>query len=75
MLFRSVAEVHLYEGNFCNRTCAWCTIDGSPQGWYERYSPAVLDQALATLAADGNLKFYGGEPTLQIGRASCRGRV
>jgi MoaA/NifB/PqqE/SkfB family radical SAM enzyme len=24
----------------------------------------VLDQALATLARDGNLKFYGGEPTL-----------
>src|SRR5207245_531909 len=56
-------ELHLYEGNFCNRTCAWCTINGSPQGWYERYSPAVLDQALATLAPDGNLKFYGGEPT------------
>ena len=57
-------ELHLYEGNFCNRTCAWCTIDGSPQGWYGRYTPAVLDQALATLAVDGNLKFYGGEPTL-----------
>ena len=24
----------------------------------------MLDQALDTLAADGNLKFYGGEPTL-----------
>jgi hypothetical protein len=57
-------ELHLYEGNFCNRTCAWCTIDGSPQGWYQRYAPAVLDQALATLARDGNLKFYGGEPSL-----------
>jgi hypothetical protein len=57
-------ELHLYEGNFCNRTCAWCTIHGSPDGWYRRYSPAVLDQALATLAPDGNLKFYGGEPTL-----------
>jgi hypothetical protein len=57
-------ELHLYEGNFCNRTCAWCTIDGSPKGWYRPYAPAVLDQALATLAPDGNLKFYGGEPTL-----------
>jgi len=57
-------ELHLYEGNFCNRTCAWCTIDGSPQGWYQPYAPAVLDRALATLAPDGNLKFYGGEPTL-----------
>ncbi|HEY3188817.1 MAG TPA: DUF547 domain-containing protein, partial [Solirubrobacteraceae bacterium] len=57
-------ELHLYEGNFCNRTCGWCTINGSPQGWYRPYAPAVLDQALATLAPDGNLKFYGGEPTL-----------
>lgn len=57
-------ELHVYEGSFCNRTCSWCTIHGSPQGWYERYTPAVLDQALATLAPDGNLKFYGGEPTL-----------
>src|SRR5947207_442927 len=42
-------ELPLYEGNFCNRTCSWCTIDGSPDGWYQRYSPAVLDQVLATL--------------------------
>jgi len=57
-------ELHLYEGNFCNRACSWCTIHGSPDGWYEPYAPAVLDQALRTLAPDGNLKFYGGEPTL-----------
>jgi hypothetical protein len=57
-------ELHLYEGNFCNRACSWCTIHGSPDGWYQPYGAAVLDQALATLAADGNLKFYGGEPTL-----------
>ncbi len=57
-------ELHLYEGNFCNRTCAWCTINGSPAGWYRDYAPAVLDQALATVARDGNIKFYGGEPTL-----------
>lgn len=57
-------ELHLYEGNFCNRACSWCTIDGSPEGWYRAYSRPVLDQALATLADDGNLKFYGGEPTL-----------
>jgi len=57
-------ELHLYEGNFCNRTCTWCTIHGSPDGWYQDYSPVVLDQALAAIAADGNLKFYGGEPTL-----------
>ena len=57
-------ELHLYEGNFCNRTCSWCTINGSPDGWYQDYALAVLDQALATVAADGNIKFYGGEPTL-----------
>ncbi|MCY3932635.1 MAG: DUF547 domain-containing protein [Acidobacteria bacterium] len=57
-------ELHLYEGNFCNRACSWCTINGSPDGWYRAYTPEVLDQALRTLAADGNLKFYGGEPTL-----------
>jgi Protein of unknown function, DUF547 len=57
-------ELHLYEGNFCNRTCVWCTINGSPDGWYQPYAPAVLDQALRSVAADGNIKFYGGEPTL-----------
>jgi Protein of unknown function, DUF547/Radical SAM superfamily len=57
-------ELHLYEGNFCNRTCSWCTIHGSPDGWYRPYDRAVLEQALATVAADGNVKFYGGEPTL-----------
>ena len=64
---RQLRELHLYEGNFCNRTCAWCTIGGSPGGWYEPYSHQVLDQAVMTLAADGNLKFYGGEPTLHAG--------
>jgi MoaA/NifB/PqqE/SkfB family radical SAM enzyme len=57
-------ELHLYEGNFCNRTCAWCTIHGSPDGWYQPYAPSVLEQALRSVAADGNIKFYGGEPTL-----------
>lgn len=61
---RELRELHLYEGNFCNRTCTWCTINGSPDGWYQNYTPAVLDQALATVARDGNIKFYGGEPTL-----------
>jgi len=57
-------ELHLYEGNFCNRTCDFCTINGSPDGWYQPYAPAVLDQALRSVARDGNIKFYGGEPTL-----------
>jgi hypothetical protein len=61
---RKLRELHLYEGNFCNRTCSWCTIGGSPAGSYRKYTPAVLDQAISTIARDGNLKFYGGEPTL-----------
>ena len=61
---RELRELHLYEGNLCNRDCSWCTINGSTEGWYKPYSPVVLDQALETLAEDGNLKFYGGEPTL-----------
>jgi hypothetical protein len=61
---RELRELHLYEGNFCNRTCTWCTIHGSPDGWYENYSRATLDQAFASIATDGNVKFYGGEPTL-----------
>ncbi|HYD47883.1 MAG TPA: DUF547 domain-containing protein [Terriglobales bacterium] len=61
---RELRELHLYEGNFCNRTCSWCTIDGSPDGWYRNYDSATLDQALRSVARDGNIKFYGGEPTL-----------
>jgi len=61
---RQLRELHLYEGNFCNRTCTWCTINGSPDGWYAPYTPAVLEQALTAVASDGNIKFYGGEPTL-----------
>ena len=64
---RELRELHLYEGNFCNRTCSWCTINGSPAGWYQPYAPAVLDQAARSVAADGNVKFYGGEPTLHAG--------
>src|SRR5262249_19252322 len=45
-------------------TCTWCTIQGSPDGWYREYPREVLDQAKASVADDGNVKFYGGEPTL-----------
>ncbi len=57
-------ELHLYEGSFCNRDCSWCTIGGSPKGWYEPYARETLEQAFRSVARDGNLKFYGGEPTL-----------
>ena len=57
-------ELYLYDGNFCNRACAWCTVFGSPQGWYTAHTTGVLEGALAAVAKDGNIKFYGGEPTL-----------
>jgi hypothetical protein len=57
-------ELYLYDGNFCNRACAWCTVFGSPQGWYTAHTTRVLEGALAAVAKDGNIKFYGGEPTL-----------
>lgn len=57
-------EIYLYDGNFCNRACSWCTVFGSPQGWYTAHTTRVLEGALAAVARDGNIKFYGGEPTL-----------
>jgi hypothetical protein len=57
-------ELFLYDGNFCNRDCSWCTVFGSPKGWHVDYSARVLAAAAAHVAPDGNIKFYGGEPTL-----------
>ncbi|MDG2306471.1 MAG: DUF547 domain-containing protein [Candidatus Binatia bacterium] len=57
-------ELLLYDGNFCNRDCSWCTVFGSPEGWHREYSEQVLDEAARQVARDGNIKFYGGEPTL-----------
>ena len=59
-------ELYLYDGNFCNRACSWCTVFGSPEGWHQAYSERVLDSAAAAVAPDGNIKFYGGEPTLHV---------
>ena len=39
---------------------------GSPEGWHQAYSERVLDSAAAAVAPDGNIKFYGGEPTLHV---------
>jgi len=60
----ALRELYLYDGNFCNRACSWCTVFGTPEGWHQAYTDAVLDAAAAAVAADGNIKFYGGEPTL-----------
>jgi hypothetical protein len=64
----SLRELYLYDGNFCNRDCSWCTVFGSPKGWHVDYSARVLDAAAAHVAPDGNIKFYGGEPTLHAER-------
>ncbi|MEM9977751.1 MAG: radical SAM protein [Cyanobacteria bacterium P01_D01_bin.2] len=59
-------ELHLYPGNQCNRECDFCTVFGAPKGWYTEYTAEHLDVALATVMvnAQGAIKFYGGEPTL-----------
>jgi hypothetical protein len=58
-------ELHLYEGNLCNRTCSWCTVGGSPEGWRTPYTRSLVEDAVRSLAKNGNLKFYGGEPTIK----------
>jgi len=57
-------EIHLYDGNFCNRDCSFCTVFGSPSGWYREYGDEIVAEVLRQVAPDGNVKFYGGEPTL-----------
>jgi hypothetical protein len=62
----TLRELHLYHGSRCNRACAFCTVDGAPEGWHRSFTPEILDAALRWVAADGNLKVYGGEPTLDL---------
>lgn len=59
-------ELHLYPGNRCNRDCDFCTVFGSPKGWYHDYTSDHLDAVLRTVILHdlGAVKFYGGEPTL-----------
>jgi len=59
-------ELHLYHGSKCNRACDFCTVSGHPDGWYEPVRAPVLDRALGLVDPDGNLKVYGGEPTLEL---------
>ncbi len=59
-------ELHLYPGNRCNRDCDFCTVFGTPKGWYHEYTHDHLDAVLQTVMQHdlGTVKFYGGEPTL-----------
>ncbi len=59
-------ELHLYHGSRCNRSCAFCTVNGSPDGWDAPFAADVLDAALRWVHPDGVLKVYGGEPTLDL---------
>lgn len=63
-------ELHLYDGNRCNRACPFCCVHGAPEGevvWHAPYTDAVLDYALQLVDPAGRIKFYGGEPTMDPG--------
>jgi hypothetical protein len=57
-------ELHLYNGNRCNRACAFCCVHGGPEGEERPWTEATLQCAARLVARRGSLKFYGGEPTL-----------
>ena len=61
---RILKEIHLYHGSLCNRTCRFCNVYGGPAGWFEEIRAPVLDALLRVVSPDGNVKIYGGEPTL-----------
>ena len=57
-------ELHLYHGSKCNRTCAFCCVEGRPEGGHQPFTTEVLQAAVKIVAPRGSLKIYGGEPTL-----------
>ncbi|MGH9947474.1 MAG: radical SAM protein [Pyrinomonadaceae bacterium] len=57
-------DFHLYTGSQCNRQCDFCIVSGRPDGWYAPLTEEILDAALELVPADGTIKFYGGEPTI-----------
>lgn len=61
-----LSDVHLYNGSRCNRRCAFCIVDGRPEGWAAPLTQAALDAVRQLVPDDGTIKFYGGEPTLDI---------
>jgi hypothetical protein len=63
---RQLSDVHVYHGSKCNRSCSFCIVEGRPGGWYQPMTEAVLDAAHALAPPDGTIKFYGGEPTIDI---------
>jgi hypothetical protein len=61
-----LSDVHIYHGSKCNRRCAFCIVDGRPDGWYQPMTEATLDAVFDLVPVDGTIKFYGGEPTLDL---------
>jgi len=61
-----LSDLHLYTGSKCNRQCSFCIVSGRPDGWYQPLTTEVLEAALALVPADATLKFYGGEPTIDL---------
>jgi len=58
------SDVHLYTGSKCNRSCDFCIVYGRPDGWYRPMTRESLDMILDVVPPDANIKFYGGEPTI-----------
>lgn len=58
------SDVHLYTGSKCNRSCDFCIVYGRPDGWYKPITSESLDLIVSVVPADANIKFYGGEPTI-----------
>jgi hypothetical protein len=59
-----LAEIHLYFGSFCNRSCDFCVVFGSPEGWVAEVDAPLLDNLLELIHPEAQFKIYGGEPTL-----------
>ena len=59
-----MGELLLYLGNECNRSCEFCCIEGTPDGWFAPFDEDAPTSILAHLQPEGRIKLYGGEPTL-----------
>jgi hypothetical protein len=78
-------ELHVYLGPGCNRECSFCTVHGRPGGALAVPGELALAAVIRWLQPEGNLKLYGGEPTLiadlicdflrQLRASGFRGRV
>jgi len=60
------SDFHLYTGSKCNRKCDFCIVSGRPEGWYEPLTTEILDAAFEVIEIDSTVKFYGGEPTIDV---------